>query len=540
MSSSSSKLSQPHHSLDTPTTRNAITPSYQIPGLTRSKSTIHLPLYRRILFPHDDPSSIIPQIVRGQGKDVDLINERLYHLIALTLRAYVQSWYNQFSSNRTLSPLINKLIIQPILSPILTDIYLNPDKIYYFILIDLPIILNLHLKIINESKLSLIYLPISTSTKKENKNDLAKRYNNRLPLLSIIEKEKEEEEGEYEYEISDLYLKAISSSILNFYIPSNSKNKENQNEDDIKGITELERIMIKEIFSNLILRSIINKSTENWFWYQIILKLLGEPDSNLDLISRGKELSNKSIIQLIIYWFNNIIKTFYIFWNGIFNLIKIYSNSNYPKNYNNLRYQKTFEPIFLLLKEFLNSINQQQQQQKQKYKFNVFLLEIIEFLLNFNLINLIIDKILYNFIKNNLLNLKNSLNLINFLENILFPINNNQFPLPSQPIPTENEIIELKLKLIKRLNEIIPSFIKNLIFNNNNNKADKDIENLLNLLENRSCNSHLIALILNCLIATLIPDLVISSDFDYFNQDEIVSELSQNQQKEEQVVNLNE
>ncbi|WRT69795.1 uncharacterized protein IL334_006786 [Kwoniella shivajii] len=492
----------------TTTTLPAIAPS-----LIRSKSTIHLPLYRRILYPHDDPSSIIPKIVIGEGDEIDLINERLHHLIALALRGYVLSWYSRFTPNRALPSSINKSIIHPILSPILTSIYDNPDQLIYFILVDLPVIINIHLRtyyhcIFTLKSGSPLPLPLSSSSSssswREKNGDhcnLEDIYHNHLPLLSVsynIEQVGYENGCECGYGLSPIYLSALSTCLLSNYVG---------NQPDV------ERLMSREILSKSILGSIGRKLIQNWFWYSIILKLLGEPNSHstssssITATSTSTSSSNQlytkegddkyqSIDQLIMKWSTRLISIFVKIWGGIISLIAIYSAS---KDYGP-KYGRCYEPILLLTKEILG-VDGRNGLYRRNWPARMIwgMTEMIV-----SLSGGVLDRILPHLIHTVLLTPETSLKLIDLVEKILFP---DGYPGPSPPDPTRTEVVDLKIRAEKRIDEIIPSFIKYMYFSEDGGGGGTKL--VLDAIVDKGCNSHLVAMILTSLVGTVIPDLVV-------------------------------
>ncbi|OCF34324.1 hypothetical protein I316_03838 [Kwoniella heveanensis BCC8398] len=285
-----------------PASGSSIAPT--APSLQRFKSTVHLPLYRRILFPTDDPVKPVPPLViaakktnaNGSGgagasensKELELINERLYHLIALALRAYVLSWYSRFTTSRSLPAHINQQIVLPILSPILSDLCTDEgqDRLCAFLLVDLPTILALHIRVYWEARAAGRYLSLNIdeggSAVGAGKGRLGELFHARLPLLSVTRSCNDPmlnpNTGETfdssnisggggpgsEYTLSPLYLSTLSSSILaHFSIGTNRP--------------DVERLMAREVLSRSVLGSIARRLVEGWFWHMLILKFLGEP-----------------------------------------------------------------------------------------------------------------------------------------------------------------------------------------------------------------------------------------------------------------------
>ncbi|WWD04234.1 hypothetical protein V865_002302 [Kwoniella europaea PYCC6329] len=464
-------------------TTSTSTPAVIPPNLVRSRSTVHLPLYRRVLFPHDDPTSEIPQIVRGKGDEVELINERLYHLLALALRGYVLQWYTRFSTDRSFPPSIHHQIIYPILHPILSDLYTDEgkDRLCELLLVDLPVILNLHIKTYHQAKSAQRYLPIGLYDK--DKGGIAEGYHNRLPLLSISKREDTQEYG-----ISSIYLSSLSTSLINLYVTPEGKQ-----------IPVVERLMIREILAKSILGSIVKRLCEGWFWYQIVLKLLGEPTSEDGTTNENqklegcKEKEGKSIDQIILHYINTLINICIKLWNISINIIALYSAA--PKGKGS--YQRCYEPTLLLIREIVG-VNGYEGLERQRWSKRLVWggVELVV-----GLFGGILDRLLPHLLKTYILNPHTSLKLIDIIEKLLFP---DGYPGPSPIDPTPQEALDLRLRAERRIDQLIPSYIQKIFFD-----TSRGTKVILDPIEDRSCNAHLVGMVLDGLVGTLIPDLVI-------------------------------
>jgi hypothetical protein len=240
-------------------------PAPLIPTRHPTKEPAHLPLHHRLLFPHHPPPQPLPQLIHSTSPESILINEksvqftpsplnrdsadhfRLYLLIALSLRAYILSWYPRFTKDRTLLPLLHQQIILPILTPILQSLN-STDNILHFLLIDLPTILSLHIQVYWASKAAtLLRLPRAQR--------LSEAYHARLPLISITP----------ESTLSPTYLAALADTLL----------KQTLSEKEYES--DVERLMARDVLAYSILGNVGRKLGESWFWWGLGLKLLGEP-----------------------------------------------------------------------------------------------------------------------------------------------------------------------------------------------------------------------------------------------------------------------
>ncbi|WVW86824.1 hypothetical protein I302_108879 [Kwoniella bestiolae CBS 10118] len=464
-----------------------------IPQLVRSRSTIHLPLHRRIIFPHDDPSSDIPQIVKGDNGEVELelINERLYHLLALAVRAYVTSWYIRFTPDRSFPPLIHQQIIYPILSPVLSNLNTTQgkDRICHLLLIDLPVILHLHVQTYYEAKSSRAYLP------SDGQDGLSEGYYRRLPLLSITPSK---DGGGYT--LSPLYLSALSSALLNRYITEQ------------RHVPDVERLMAREILSKSILCNVLRRLCEGWFWYQLVLKILGEPDGapspspspspspeKTKTKEKETEKEGRSLDQIILNFINTCITLCIRLWGICISIVALYSAA--PKTVDR-RYERSYEPLLLLLREVLGIDGYEGLEMRRWAKRMIWgCMELVV-----GLCGGMLDRLFPHLLKSHFLTPSTSLRLIDLMERLLFP---DGYPGPSPVDPTPQEALDLRERAEKRIDELVPSLIKRVFFN-----TKRGTKVLLDPLEDSGCNAHLVGMVLNAVVGGVIPDLVIPLEVD--------------------------
>jgi hypothetical protein len=222
----------------------------------------------------------------------------LYHLIALALRAYVLSWYTRISPrDRALLPSINNTILTPLLQPILTSIYDDSSTLLDLILLDLPTVIDLHIKTYREAvhNTALGY------------GSLGDAYHARLPLASVVKN------GE-KWELSSLYCTSLADGIL-----KNGLSVEEY------GST-VERLMARELVGRMVFGGVGKKLSEDWFWYSLLLKLLGEPeDAGVKTEKDVPKTQPRTIIDTVYRWITRIWTTIITLWAGVITLIAFYS-----------------------------------------------------------------------------------------------------------------------------------------------------------------------------------------------------------------------
>lgn len=241
-----------------------------------TKEPLHLPLHRRLLFPTYPPGKPLPVLLPGDGPDIALLNERydmrlsiryqstdlvrIYHLIALALRAYVLSWLPRITRDRSLLPHIHAQIIAPLLIPIFTHLSTHPDALIPLLLYDLPGVLTLHWKTYWHARQTTYILP----------GPLDSTYHADLPLLCAVPSPpppEETEEGrtpipEGQYIVSGLWLTAMADTLIKNSLPV----------EDYK-IT-VQRTMVREIIGRTVLGSVARRIGEPWFWWTLFQRFL--------------------------------------------------------------------------------------------------------------------------------------------------------------------------------------------------------------------------------------------------------------------------
>lgn len=214
------------------------------------------------------------------------------------------SWYTRISPrDRTLLPSINSSVLTPLLQPILTSIYNDSSSLVDLILIDLPTILHLHVATYRNAthQTSLGYGTLGDS------------YHARLPLLSVERKD----EG---WQLSPLYLTSLADGVL-----KNGLSVEEY------GST-VERLMVRELLGRTVLGGVGRRLSEPWFWYGLLLKLLGEPrSSDGGEKTPRRRSSRQSYYARASGW---LIKSWSIslgLWAGILSVIALYSAAPTPR-----------------------------------------------------------------------------------------------------------------------------------------------------------------------------------------------------------------
>ena len=247
----------------------------------------------------------------------------MYHLIALALRAYVLSWYSRISPrDRALVPSINNTILTPLLQPILTSLYDDSSTILDLVLLDLPTVIELHVKTYREAvhNTKLGYGPVGDA------------YHARLPLQSVVK------QGD-KWELSPLYYTSLADGVL-----KNGLSVEEY------GST-VERLMARELLGRMVLGGVGKKLSEDWFWYSLLLKLLGEPRSE-DTEKEDPQparTTTPSISETVSRWMIRIWSLVTMIWTAVIAMTAFYSAAPAPQQ----RYDGCLRPWLSLIKSLV-------------------------------------------------------------------------------------------------------------------------------------------------------------------------------------------
>jgi len=342
------------------------------------------------------------------------------------------SWYTRISPrDRALLPSINNTIITPLFQPILTSIYDDSTPLLDLILLDLPTIINLHIKTYREAvhNTALGYGPLGDA------------YHARLPLASVVKL------GE-KWELSSLYYTSLADGLL-----KNGLSVEEY------GST-VERLMARELVGRMVLGGVGKRLSEDWFWYSLLLKLVGEPEEKVKNEKDRSAVRSEHVVETARRWITRIWSTITIIWTGIFTLFAFYSAAPPAEQ----QYDGCLRPWLSLLQSIIGYDDAR----GGKPILARLLLGTTDgiALLASPLVDRYVlptksqqelsltSSTLPHYISSRILTSQTSLNVIDLIERILFPLDG--YPAPTPPDPTPEEVIIMRKRAEERIDEMIP------------------------------------------------------------------------------------
>jgi hypothetical protein len=104
--------------------------------------------------------------------------------------------------------------------------------------------------------------------------------------------------------------------------------------------------MARELVGRMVLGGVGKRLSEDWFWYSLLLKLLGECEEK---VKNEKDQKSKPMGATAHRWITRIWNTMMIVWTGIFTLFAFYSAAPPAEQ----RYDGCLRPWLSLLQSFI-------------------------------------------------------------------------------------------------------------------------------------------------------------------------------------------
>jgi hypothetical protein len=202
----------------------------------------------------------------------------------------------------------------------LTSLHDDSSTLLDLVLLDLPTVIELHIKTYREAvhNTKLGYGPVADA------------YHARLPLQSVVK------EGD-RWELSPLYYTSLADGVL-----KNGLSVEEY------GST-VERLMARELLGRMVLGGVGKKLSEDWFWYSLLLKLLGEPRDEGTINEDTTSTPKSNIAETVSTWVIRIWSMMTMMWTAIIALAAFHSGAPVPQE----RYHGCLRPWLSVVKSLI-------------------------------------------------------------------------------------------------------------------------------------------------------------------------------------------
>lgn len=206
--------------------------------------------------PSPTATSCLPPLFATPTSELAALHERLYHFVALLLRAYVQQWYRRLSPrDATALPAINAALV-PIVRPLLD---VHREDVAELLLVRAPALLLLHLRTLREARTALLVsgacVGACVGAGEDEGEELAARlgdaYHARLPLRSVARA------PDGRWAVDPEYYVALGLAL----------------QPPGPG-ADVQRTLVAELLAGSVLGNVSKRITMPWFWAQVGHKLL--------------------------------------------------------------------------------------------------------------------------------------------------------------------------------------------------------------------------------------------------------------------------
>ncbi|BEJ13493.1 hypothetical protein CspHIS471_0306670 [Cutaneotrichosporon sp. HIS471] len=397
------------------------------------------------LFPH--PSE--------EGASLSELHDRIYHLIALALRAYIQEWYGRLSRDTALLPAINRDIV----APVARSLTLDRDRLHTLLLSHLPTLLATHLHTLSSAQgSSLASVP--------------EAYHARLPLRVVtLAPAPISSHPEEEYALNPAYLTALADALLAHALPP------------AEYEADAQRLIVREVVARSVLGGVGKRLAAPWFWAELLLKHLDKPALPSTPSPPTKGLSAKlgahaaHVLDAVLYVWTRLLALVTLLWNGAIFLTAAWSGAPPPtKNH-------VLDPWVVLLREgalFLSPTP------RLGLRLTLGAVDVLA-----TLLGPAADR-LAPYLLDLFLTPEMGVKVVALLERVLFP---DGWPGPPPVEPSADEADAMK----KRLREILRR--------RGGVGLGLDLGRAVDMLGDAGCNAHLVGMVYDAAVLALMPEL---------------------------------
>ncbi|KAG9005461.1 hypothetical protein FRB94_001546 [Tulasnella sp. JGI-2019a] len=458
-----------------------------------------------------NPATPLPPLFPLSSPDLVLLNDQIYHFLALALRAFVLSWWSRLTPrDRDFLPQI-AIILQHVIGQVHQR--LQRANVAQMLLVSLPVLVQQH------------YIDYRQAEKK-----LGSSYANGTPGSPIYHAFHRlqphiaihlREEGEHEtlpvgpeVLVDPTYLTAWVDLLLKECLPP----------DDSQS--EMERSIVREIIVGPVLGGVLPELSQSWFIYSILLDLLGPPKDAVLNNKSSPSPPTLSTFQSLVVWFLTTIQTISTVCLNFINLshslvwlansvnespntsvppiisrrealLRLFSSSSGAKKLATSTPQGLVYPSIDLVKEVLDVKHDHRQNMLAVSVFNS-----LELVTSFG--EPFLDRLLPYLLRTKVLTAQTLSTIVLAATRSLFPDSNNGYPGPAPPIPTPEEQARLRQELEARLKELVPALLT----------TPSTPERILDPLSSAECNIHLIVVIIDLALVTLFPEFAVGGSIN--------------------------
>jgi hypothetical protein len=415
---------------------------------------------------HGVPLALAP-LFPASTLEQELLHERIYHVIALALRAYMNTWYSKIAPrDQLLLPVVNRDVIVPLLGPLLATVTTaeGQERLVDLVLLHIPVLLATHVQTYWSARSNVF-----------GGTSLADAYHARVPTLAVVP-------VDGTYVLNPAYTSALVDSLLILRLPK----------ADYEA--EAERIVIREVVARVVLGSVGKRLAAAWFYAQVALKLMGKPG---EPIRWKKNKTNGKLASTTLMTlhktYTSVLAVATLVWTVGAWLITFLSECPPPKD----KYTRLADGPLALARAVLGIDGRSglvAPSWPSRLAFSAT--EVAA-----TLFSPVIDR-LVPFLIADAITAKNGLRLIDHVERLLFP---DGWPGPPPIEPTPEEARDLDVDFRQRVHEVLPKYAQAAV---TALPGERPADTLIDVISDPGCTAHLVGILLTAIVGALIPELV--------------------------------
>lgn len=496
-----------------PPTRSARSTTASLAS-TNARQQQQASLAKRLLFPNTPPGADVPPLFLSPACPPELHAE-VYDLIALSLRAYVNTWWTKITRyDKEFLPQLTKVLVHVIRA--LEQRILSAD-LSTLIFCDVPALITEHFIDYRRA-----VSKVSTSYATGGAHTVPQLFHLFQPHLAISP----------EGNIDEEYFRHALDLVLKICLPPEDY------------APDVERYIIREVLLKLIVKDIIPRVTQPWFIQQIVLDSLGpppekEPPHASSSISHGhfSQLSNLIVLLLsaiqslsgtclaLIHAYKQAISTIKLVNESIATkhptTANTASRSSRPAQKCTIPISRTSSSSPVLSTTLLQDTPEHLSIPTvvdAPHDFVrgplVMFCEIFRLhwrfssAITFNFLFLLctcfrafINNLLSYVLYNRVLSFPSILSLVRLSKRTLFP---NGYPGPPPVDPTPEEQVMIRRRLIRRVSGMLPVPISAILLGSS---PVVSLEAIVDPLDDHACNTHLVVFLFDAVLLTVFPEL---------------------------------
>ncbi|KAL5519016.1 hypothetical protein ACEPAH_699 [Sanghuangporus vaninii] len=427
-----------------------------------------IPLYRRLLFPDLPPTAAVPPILPQASVQ---LNTELYDLIALALRAYITPWWSKITRYD------NEFVPQVacVVGTVIRELAARFEKadVEGLLLRAVPVVVAQHYSDYRTAaaKVGSAYANGGTAT-------LPQLFHQHQSHMAI----------DAEGNVDPIYIRHLIDLILHECLPA-----EDQESD-------AERAIIREVIVKVVMQDAIPLLSQPWFIYKLMLDQLASGHETSSTPLKANEVpqtrpSSPSSHNMVVFalsmvqYLSGLCLRLIHWYKQLVNVVK--RVNTFPQLAKPDQRREFTQSLLSCSSVIMNA--------RSRMASSV-LFDVMEYSLK--LVEDFSDRFLVYMLHTYVMTEEQLITIVKLTKQTLFP---NGYPGPPLVLPTPEEQVVIKERLIREIETCAPPLLSGLALGPGSSKHES-IAEALEPLSSTACNVHLVLFLLDLIVLTLFPE----------------------------------